>query len=500
MPPLKIVSQLNNCLERENIRYCHWKSNEHVDAAVEGKTDLDVLADGAKKAKLKQALDEIGFKQFRSVSFLQYTEIEDYVAMDEATGILVHLHLHYQLELGEKNLKGYHCPWEELLLSTRIYDREHQIYVAEPNIEIIILLVRAALKVRNRDRLKSLVGADYFAGDVIREFRWLIERIDLAQVGKLSTELLGEDASEVILKAIADESQLQKLLLPGNAVRSAVKKYRRYDPVTAMRLRWYREWQYLFFKIMKRYFKAPVKIRRTSIDKGGSIIAILGADGAGKSTVNAEIIKGLSSKVDVFPIYLGSGDGTASILRQPLIWLRQGFKALKSLKSSGKPSTGSTKKWYERSKIYQLNHILWAITLVFEKQNKLKRIDSARERGIVVVCDRYPQSQIPYLNEGPLLTTEHQSSSKLLQALQKWELKSYQKMVEAVIPDLVVKLNVSPEVALTRKSSLPEVIEKKVAGVKAIEFPAQSTVANLNADRSLDEVILKAKHAVWHNL
>lgn len=500
MSALQIVSQLNSRLEQENIRYCHWKSNEHVDAAVEGKTDLDVLADRAEKVKLKQVLGEIGFKQFISVPFLQYIEIEDYVAMDEATGILVHLHLHYQLELGEKNLKGYHCPWEELLLSTRIYDQEHQIYIAEPNIELIILVVRAALKVRNRDRLKSLVGSDYFAGDVIREFRWLKERIDLAQVKKLSAELLGENASQVILDAIADESKLKQLLSPRNVIRLAVKKYRRYDPITAMRLRWYREWQYLFFKVLSRYFKAPVKLRRTSIDKGGSIIAILGADGAGKSTVNAEIVKGLSSKVDVFPIYLGSGDGTASIMRQPLIWLRQGFKALKSLKSSGKPSTGSTKKWYERSKIYQLNHILWAITLVIEKQNKLKRIDSARDRGMVVVCDRYPQSQIPYLNEGPLLTTEHQSDSKLLQALQKWELKSYQQMVADVVPDLVVKLNVSPEVALTRKSSLPEIIEKKVAGVKAIKFPDQSTIANLDADHSLDEVILKAKHAVWQNL
>lgn len=500
MSPLQIVSKLNYRLEQENIRYCHWKSNEHVDAAVEGKTDLDVLADRAKKVKLKQVLEEIGFKQFVSVPFLQYVEIEDYVAMDEDTGILVHLHLHYQLELGEKNLKGYHCPWEELLLSTRIYDQEHQIYIAEPNVEIIILLVRAALKVRNRDRLKSLIGSDYFAGDVTREFRWLKERIELAQVQKLSAELLGEDASKVILNAIADESQLKKLLSPGNAIRRAVKQYRRYNPITAMGLRWYREWQYLFFKVLSRYFKAPVNIRRTSIAKGGAIIAILGADGAGKSTVNAEIVKGLSSKVDVFPIYLGSGDGTASLLRQPLIWMRQAFKALKSLKTSGKPSPGSTKKWYQRSKIYQLNHILWAITLVFEKQTKLKRIDLARERGIVVVCDRYPQSQIPDLNEGPLLTTEHESTSKLLRTLQQWELKSYQKMAATVAPDLVVKLNVSPEVALTRKSSLPRVIEKKIAGVKAIEFPEQTTITNLDADRSLDEVILKAKHAVWQNL
>ena len=98
MSPLQIVSKLNHRLEQENIRYCHWKSNEHVDAAVEGKTDLDVLADRAKKVKLKQVLGEIGFKQFVSVPFLQYVEIEDYVAMDENTGILVHLHF-YLLQL-----------------------------------------------------------------------------------------------------------------------------------------------------------------------------------------------------------------------------------------------------------------------------------------------------------------------------------------------------------------------------------------------------------------
>ena len=500
MPSLEIVNKLNDRLEQENIRYCHWKSNEHVDAAVEGKTDLDVLADKAEKVRLKQVLSEIGFKQFLSVPFLQYIEIEDYVAMDEDTGVLVHLHLHYQLELGEKNLKGYHCPWEEILLSTRIYDRQHQIYIAEPNIEIIILVVRAALKVRNRDRLKSIVGVDYFAGDFIREFRWLKERIELGQVKQLSEELLGKEASQVILDAIADESHLKQLLSSRNLIRLAVKQYRRYDPITAIGMRWYREWQYLFFKVLSRYFQAPVNIRRTSIDKGGAIVAILGADGAGKSTVNAEIVKGLSSKVDVFPIYLGSGDGPASILRQPLIWMRQVVKALKSLKSSGKPSKGNTRKWYQRSKIYQLNHILWAITLVLEKQNKLKRIDSARERGMVVVCDRYPQSQIPELNEGPLLATEHETKSKLLKALQQWELECYKKMAETVAPDLVVKLNVSPEVALTRKSSLPEVIEKKVAAVKAIEFPNQTTITNLDADQSLDEVILKAKHAVWQNL
>ncbi len=179
MISLQIVDRLTQRLEQENIAYCHWKSNEHVDAAVEGKTDLDILVDKAKQEQLERVLPEIGFKYFEAIPCRRYRDIEDYLAIDEETGTLVHFHLHYQLELGEKQLKGYHLPWEELILSSRIYDRTHQIYIAEPNIEIILLIVRAALKVRNRDRLKNLLGYDYFKGDFIREFNWLKARIDL---------------------------------------------------------------------------------------------------------------------------------------------------------------------------------------------------------------------------------------------------------------------------------------------------------------------------------
>ena len=202
------------------------------------------------------------------------------------------------------------------------------------------------------------------------------------------------------------------MLSSRNVIRLAVKQYRHYDLITAIRLRWYREFQYLFFKVLSRYFQAPVNTNKTSINKGGAIVAILGADGAGKSTVKTEIVKGLSSKIDVFPLYLGSGDGPASILRQPLIWMRKAVKVLRSFKAFEKRSNNNTKQWYERSKIYQLNHILWAITLVYERQSKLKKAHLARNRGMIVVCDRYPQSHIPVFNEGPLLSTEVPNSEE----------------------------------------------------------------------------------------
>ena len=42
---LTTVARLAERLHGAGIRYCHWKSNEHLDASVAGLTDLDVLVE-----------------------------------------------------------------------------------------------------------------------------------------------------------------------------------------------------------------------------------------------------------------------------------------------------------------------------------------------------------------------------------------------------------------------------------------------------------------------
>ncbi|BAY88040.1 MULTISPECIES: hypothetical protein [unclassified Tolypothrix] len=505
MPALQVVQILNNYLDQKNIRYCHWKSNEHVDAAVEGKTDLDVLVDENEKENLKQVLSEVGFKYFEAIPCRRYVDIDDYLAIDRETGILVHLHLHYRLELGEKHLKGYRLPWEELLLSTRIYDNENQIYIAEPNIETIILIVRAVLKVRTRDSFKAMLGKDYFKGDFIREFRWLKERIDLSKIQQLSEELLGSKAAKLVLDVINSESNLKLLLKSGNPIYSSLQKYRYSNPLFSRFLRWQREFKSLYYKSMRKFFQAPVPAHRTPTN-GGIIIAVLGADGSGKSTVTGEITKCFSHKLDVLPVYLGSGDGPASLIRLPLVWASKVGQVLRSKKSRNQSnhahksssSSGSSKR---KSKFSILGKVLWAITLVYEKLQKLQQSRTARDRGMMVISDRYPQTQILGFNDGPLLSSSNQEASPYPAVLQKWELQRYQYMVNTMPPDLVIKLHVTPEIALARKSDTPpEIAKQKVEAVHKFKFPPQTMVVNIDATQPLDQVLLQAKLAVWDNL
>lgn len=503
MTPLLIVQALTDRLHDANIRYCHWKSNEHVDAAVLGKTDLDVLVDRTQKAELNSLLDAVGFKYFEAIPCRRYVDIDDYLAIDSQTGTLVHLHLHYVLELGEKQLKGYHLPWEELILSTRLYDDQHHIYIAEPNIEIILLIVRAALKVRTRDRFKTLLGHNYFKGDFTREFRWLKHRIDIERVRQLSEKLLGSAAAQLVLDVLESESNLKQILHPNNPVYRSLQTYRHYHPVVARTLRWQREFENLSYRVLRKYFQAPVTTRRTSVN-GGIIVAVLGADGSGKSTVTSEIVKCLSQKLDVMPVYLGSGDGAASLPRLPLIWATRAAKTLQQFsprlnlqKHDRATANTDTKTAQSSSRLSQLAKILWATTLTYEKQNKLKQSCSAKDRGMIVITDRYPQSQILGFNDGPLLS----NGKSFPPALRQWEFERYQQMAATMPPDLVIKLNVTPEVALARKPESPAgVVRQKVAAIQSLQFPAQTMVVDIDATQPLSDVLLKAKWAVWESL
>ena len=120
---LGVLTRLFARLHAEHIRYCHWKSNEHLRATMLGATDVDLLVDRAAAQRLAAILTETTtFKRFVAKPGLGYPGIEDYVGFDEATGTLTHLHLHYQLTLGERFLKGHRLPWEELVLATRVLD------------------------------------------------------------------------------------------------------------------------------------------------------------------------------------------------------------------------------------------------------------------------------------------------------------------------------------------------------------------------------------------
>lgn len=497
---LGVVNKLLEEFHKEDIIYCHWKSNEHVREGMLGLTDLDILVDKRSSLLLQKALSESSFKRFCATPNNGYPAVDDYLAMDKETGKLIHLHLHYQLVAGVAHLKGTHLPWENLILTKRILDQENNIYVVDPNIEMILLLVRAALKLRTRDYMLSRMGKHYFSGDFATEFYWLKERIDPEKMLEISTELMGVKTGLTLQDMVLRQPSLEQLrALLKNA--STLHLYKTYGPFEARGRRWLRELLWGWGVVNKRYLHAAIPFRRIPAT-GGMLIALMGCDGSGKSTQMKALIKWLSWKVDVVPIYFGSGDGPSSLLRKPLNLIARMIRDVPGFKSNRKHlnSANSNKTLAVDANdpmLRKIARVPWALVLAYEKCTKIRKATKARNRGMIVISDRYPQNQIMGFNDGPLLSRWLNHHSWLLRTLADWESIPY-RWAEQNPPDIVIKLEVTPEVALKRKTDSDiEEYRRRVVAIKSFSYPSTTKVVQLNADEPLEAVLIKAKYSIW---
>jgi hypothetical protein len=497
---LEPLRRLFDRLNQSGIRYCHWKSNEHLDPSLVGATDVDVLFDRAAIGPLTRLLVELGFKRFVVKPGRGYPGIEDYLGFDEATGTLTHLHVHYQLTLGEKFLKGHRLPWEERYLETRVFDEGHGLYVADPRLELIVLVVRQAMKLRLRDRAAALLGRKFFRGGMQREFRWLVERTDAGAVRALAAELVGERAAALFPAMIAagrpSTPQLRRLRRLADP---AFREYRLYDASGAAVRGWARELGHVFFRLARVFQGAPPRSTRT-LPQGGVTIAVLGADGAGKSTLVGAINRWLSREVHVVTTYGGSGVGSASLPRLVMQRLGAVRRMLRGSRREARGAPGPSRTRPVSAQPLTTARAVWVLSLARERVRRALDARRARSLGLVVLSDRIAQSQFPGMNDGPRLTAWLDSPSGWRRWAAARERAAF-RLSELVPPDLVIKLHVPPDVALQRKPESPrEQVERGARLLRDLRWPATTRVVDLDATQPLAQVIVEAKRAVWSAL
>lgn len=490
---LESIKQLLKALDENNITYCHWKSNEHLKPALEGDTDLDMLFLPEERVSLEKVLSNCGLKRFRTVPRCQYNAIEDFIGYDSKKAKIWHLHLHYRMTLGEKNLKGYTVnTWGKYILHNRVYSKLG-CYTSMPEDELILLYVRMALKLRI---------SDYFfktSMDDIIELKWLKNRINIETLKKEAYMFCGKRGCKEILKLfnmnLTHKRDLQKLQ---NIMIKYLKPYTSYNSIEASFYSLMRT-IYNGFGGLNRHFhlNMPIPTRRVS-PSGGSVIAILGSDGAGKSTTLEYISKELSKKLDIYNVYMGSGDGSCSILRWPmkLIAKKVGGKGLgESVTIEEASCIQSGKKLSVKAKLYSVAKIIWAVTLAYEKKSKICQITKARNRGMIVLIDRYPQTYMSGISDGPLLSKYMNSNNLILRFLAKKEKKAYE-FAAINPPDLFIKLKVPAELALARK---PEMTLDEILLKQNVVENMYTNIRNVEIDtsKSKEETFSLAMDSVW---
>ena len=490
---LKLCGDFFYELEKESVRYCHWKSNEHLEAGLDGETDLDILVDQSAHTSFESIATAFGFLRFESVSYLTYPDIEDFIGLDLATGKLVHLHTHWRLRVGKKFVKDVRLPWEELILSTRQKDESTRIWIIRPEIEFILLIVRRVLK--NRLNPEAAFSRQLFSADESREYVWLSARCDPDKLTLFGSQLVSPVFAELLKDSTAllhkgtylgMESQFIHMLrnMPQETGKPAI---------LALEIRYLTRKAYAMLRLVAhKILHLPVLYRR-GLPKGGRIIVFVGVDGAGKSTILAETFHRFSWKIDTYRMYFGSGDGESSLLRTPLRLI-----ARRRTKRRG-DYTATSQADRERStstKKMRIAKVIWAILLASEKKKKFILAQKAREKGLLVLCDRYPQTSFPGLNDGPLLDNWSKDPSSIKRAIAAWEHRIY-SLSGLIVPDLVIRLVIPVGTALERKKDTPEyIIRKKADVIGALDF-AGAPITDIHTDSALEHSLTECSSAIW---
>jgi hypothetical protein len=496
LPPAgsKILVKLHEVLtafHRHNIRYCYWKSTRRIHAVLRGESDLDLLVGRPDQHRAEMILLARDFKLFPMQANRDHPSMLSFLGHDEASGRIVHVHLHFRLIVGERLLRNYRLPWEDIVLRYALLHPVLQIRMLEPTIEAVLLGVRSCVELRRSDpvALRSWQAVKHkFALDRAD----VAARVDPAALRDLATALLNDELAEMLVDAIFSERELEDQRRFRRCVVRHLSTFRAYNRLEA-RLRG--SWRGLLWAAgnMNRHFFLLPRPWSRRAPGGGCVIAIVGVDGSGKSTVAAAMRAWLGAEVDVVPIYFGTGDGKPSALLRPFKLMVPLARRIVTIKPKG-ASHGKVSN-RPPGLLYGLLMMVWATVVAREKRNKLFAARRGAQRGLVIITDRYPQNENSAFNDGPLLTR----LTAVPRWLRRFESATY-ALAQQLPPDLVVKLDVLATTAARREPDMdPAIIRERVMDLQRLTF-AGARIVRVDAEQPLFHVIRTVKREIWRLL
>lgn len=213
------------------------------------------------------------------------------------------------------------------------------------------------------------------------------------------------------------------------------------------------------------------------------LIAIVGSDGSGKSTVGEALLAWLRESRPSELHHLGKQTGNIgrAIARWPIVGQRLDKTIVKK---SGGARDAKGPGAFTASIIYLFS---------MRRVRRFKRMLDDRRRGITILADRFPQTAVPGPMDG--LGLAKATSGGFPAFLARRERRHYEWM-EAYRPTLVIRLNVDLATALARKPDhRPSSLKTKIEDVPRLTFNG-APIVDLDSTRPLDEVIEQAKAAI----
>lgn len=222
--------------------------------------------------------------------------------------------------------------------------------------------------------------------------------------------------------------------------------------------------------------------------KMAPLIAIIGCDGSGKSTVSEAILSWIHGYGPAATAHLGKQAGNIgrTLSRLPLIGSTiEKFINRKVVKTKSSQKKNKTPGIFVALVIYAFS---------IRRLLRFKRMLALRRQGLIIVTDRFPQLEIPGAYDGPGLSIDA-DGSPIVRWLARREHAMYVWMT-SFHPDLVLRLNVDLDTACARKPDHQrELLRAKIEATPLLKFDG-AKIAEIDSNQALANVVMAAKSAV----
>jgi len=488
-PPgtLDMVLDLREELRAAGVRYCHWKSNDMLAKSARGENDLDLLVHRRDAHRFQAVLARRGFRRAEAGGGREQPGISHHYSLDQASCRLVHIHAHFQLVVGDDTTKNFRLPIEVPYL--RSVTTDSVLPVPAPEFELAVFVVRMMLKHATWDTVA--MGNGRLGRSESNELTWLLDRADATATRAVVAEFLpgiGVDLWQRCLDLLTDGGGLARRLSLGRAVIRALGPHSRRPPIADTTMRFVRRARWG----SRRYvLRMPARKRFARV---GVTVAIVGGDGAGKSTAVQGTADWLGKTFAVHQTHLGKPRPsllTISVKGPMYVARRAGLLPGTAVTVDPRTATAA-----------DFPGTAWTVWHALTARDRVRAYRKARrhaDHGGVVVSDRWPLPQISLMDGARTswILDRIEDPPWLAARMARWERRLY---ADIAPPDVLLVLRLDPEIAVRRRHD-EESSYVRARNTEVFQADWETTDAVVvDAAQPADEVLAAVKRAVWRRI
>lgn len=490
---LTIVSALFEQLNGGSIRYCHWKSNWILAETLEGKTDIDLLVEREDASSLRKILQGLGFRPAVETGTAPFPSVEHYHALDKPSAAIAHVHVYTRVISGGSLVKNYHLPLEQMLLGNP--ERIGDVNVPSRGAELVVFVLRMSVKHSTLPEL-ALLTRDW--ANVRREVAWLATEDARAQAAVLLPVWLPSVAPglfDATLDALQRPAALWRRVVLGRRMRAQLRSFARHGRFRA----WLAEERKF---VDKAIYGRRGSRKRLTPASGGAVIAFVGGEATGKSTMLEEVERWLGAHFTVQRVHAGKPPSTplTALPNQLLPALRSLLPEQRSTRVSAERASG--REAGGGGNAFPLLFGLRSVFLAHDRRALLTRAFASAANGVIVLSDRYPSVETGALDGAQL---GHGDAAPRGGMFRRWLARVEDRLYREIPPpDLVVYLTAPLEVTLERnrtrgKSEPEEYVRSRHARSSNLQFD-RVRVETIDTNRPKDESAREVKRVIWEAL